>query len=192
MILHNQCSKSIIQPFMVNQMNFHTIIWPVRISTLNYYNSNSSRCKQNGTMYSSYLSNKISKLYNNKFSNNRIYNIANKWLRKHNNYYNSIQMKLHIQVVQVYQVVLQYKVVVIVVDHSCINHSYYQHFCSNQWLKQALVVYSNNSVFNNHSNKPLSSVLQMSNMKSQIHLMADIRRQKTLFLQYRHMFMPHR
>ncbi len=71
-------------------MNFHTIIWPVRISMLNYYNSNSSKCKQNGTMYSSYLSNKISKLYNNKFSNNRIYNIANKWLRKHNNYYNSI------------------------------------------------------------------------------------------------------
>jgi hypothetical protein len=101
-------------------------------------------------------------------------------------------MKLHIQVVQVYQVVLQYKVVVIVVDHSCINHSYYQHFCSNQWLKQALVVYSNNSVFNNHNNKPLSSVLQMSNMKSQIHLMADIRRQKTLFLQYRHMYMRHR
>ncbi len=151
MILHNQCSKSIIQPFIVTLMNFHTLICPIRISTLSYSSSNSSKCKQNGTMCSNYVSNKISKVYNNKFSNNKIYNTANKWLRKHNNYYNNIQMKLRILAVVEYPVALQYKVIVMVVILCYINHRCCKRFCNNQQLKPVLVVYSSSNVYLNNS-----------------------------------------
>ena len=180
---------------------FQGLIWLVKMNIRNYtsnmnirnytYSSNNI-CRQSGTMCSNLWSSNKIKICSKLYRNNQTHNIVNKLVQKRNNYYRSTWIKLPIQVAAEYQLVSRFKVEVIVVKPYYNNLNYYKHLCNNRQLRQVLAVYSNSNVFSNLSSKQLNSDLRMLNMKSQIHSMANIRKQKILFLPFRHMFMLRR